>query len=408
MTPMPASSSGRREVAYRAGRTLLQLPGPTNVPDAVLDALARPTIDHRGAAFAEIYRSVASDLRPVFGTELPIAIYTGSGTGGWEAALVNTLSPGDRVLGCETGFFAAGWARLAARLGLQVEMLPTDWRGPAEPEAIAAALAADPAREIKAVLIVHNETSTGATSDVAAVRAAIDNVGHPALLLLDAVSSLGSIPVAHDAWGVDVTVTGSQKGLMLPPGLAFLAISERARAARESALLPRAYWDWEPMLVASETGATPHTPASNMIVGLRAALDLLAAEGLEAVFARHRRLAGAVRAAVVEWDLPFVCLDAGARSDTVTAFLLPDGVADADVRAGLLDRFGVTFGGGLGRLSGRCLRLGHLGDVDELMIIGALTAMELGLPQFAPINPGGVAAAIAELGAPRGSAAPVI
>jgi alanine-glyoxylate transaminase/serine-glyoxylate transaminase/serine-pyruvate transaminase len=395
-------------VRHRAGRTLLQLPGPTNVPDAVLQALARPTIDHRGTVFAEIYRSVARDLRPLFGTELPVAIYTGSGTGGWEAALVNTLSPGDRVLGCETGFFAAGWARLAERLGLRVESLPTDWRRPADPERIAAALAADRERQIKAVLVVHNETSTGTTSDTAAVRAAIDGVGHPALLLVDAVSSLGSIPVEHDAWSVDVTITGSQKGLMLPPGLAFLAISERARAASETARLPRAYWDWEPMLAASETGSTPHTPASNMIVALRAALDLLAAEGLDAVFARHRRLAGAVRAAVIAWGLPFVCADAEARSDSVTAFMLPDGVADADVRAGLLERFGVTFGGGLGRLSGRCLRVGHLGDVDELMVVGALTALELGLPAHTTIEPGGVAAAMAALGAPQGTAAAAI
>jgi alanine-glyoxylate transaminase / serine-glyoxylate transaminase / serine-pyruvate transaminase len=386
-------------VTYRAGRTLLQLPGPTNVPAAVLDALSRPTIDHRGTEFAAVYRSVARDLQPLFGTERPVAIYTGSGTGGWEAALVNTLSPGDKVLGCETGFFAAGWARLADRLGLDVEMLSTDWRGPADPAQIADALSTDRERQIKAVLVVHNETSTGARSDVAAVRAAIDSVGHPALLLVDAVSSLGSIPYEHDGWGVDVTITGAQKGLMLPPGLAFLAISERARAAHDSARLPRAYWDWEPALAASETGETPHTPASNMIVALRVALDLLAAEGREAVFSRHRRLAGAVRSAVAAWGLSFVCADVEARSDTLTAFLLPDGVADASVRARLLERFGVTFGGGLGRLSGRCLRVGHLGDVDELMIIGALTALELGLPAYMPIKPGGVAAAIAAIGA---------
>jgi alanine-glyoxylate transaminase/serine-glyoxylate transaminase/serine-pyruvate transaminase len=381
-----------------SGRALLQLPGPTNVPDIVLQAIARPTIDHRGVVFTEIYRSVARDLRPLFGTELPVAVYSGSGTGGWEAALVNTLSPGDRVLGCETGFFAAGWARLAEKLGLQVQMLPTDWRGPADPARIAAALSADSEWQIRAVMVVHNETSTGVTSDIAAVRAAMDSVGHPALLLVDAVSSLASMPFGHDEWGVDVTITGSQKGLMLPPGLACLAISERARAAHETARLPRGYWDWAPMLAASETGVTPHTPASNMIVGLRAALDLLAAEGHEAVFTRHRRLARAVRAAVAHWGLSFVCLDVEARSDTVTAFLLPDGVDEAVVRAALLEGFGVTFGGGLGRLSGRCLRIGHLGDLDELMIIGALTALELGLPAFVPIEPGGVAAAVAELG----------
>ena len=394
-------------MARRAGRTLLQLPGPTNVPAAVLDAIAQPTIDHRGTAFAEIYRSVARDLQPVFGTAGTVAMYVSSGTGGWEAALVNTLSPGDRVLCCETGFFAAGWARLAERLGLEVDVIDTDWRGPADPDAIEAALAADGDAEIRAVLIVHNETSTGATTDIAAIRAAIDRAGHPALLLVDAVSSLGAMPVEHDAWGVDVTLTGSQKGLMLPPGLAFLAISERARRAHDSARLPRAYWDWDQMLAASETGVTPHTPATNLIVGLRTALDLLADEGLEAVFARHRRLAQVVRSAVGAWGFELVCTEPAAYSAAVTAFLLPDGVSDAAVRSALLERFGVTFGGGLGRLTDRCLRIGHLGDVDELMVVSALTAIELGLPAFTEVAPGGVAAALASLGAPQGSAASV-
>jgi alanine-glyoxylate transaminase/serine-glyoxylate transaminase/serine-pyruvate transaminase len=248
------------------------------------------------------------------------------------------------------------------------------------------------------VLIVHNETSTGTTSDVAALRAAIDAVGHAALLLVDAVSSLGSMPVRHDEWRADVTITASQKGLMLPPGLALLAVSDRARAAGESARLPRAYWNWAPMLAAAETGSTPYTPATNMIVGLRTALDRLAGEGLPAVFARHRRLAGAVRAAVEHWELELVCADRAAVSDSVTAFLLPPGVPDPAVRRALLERFGVTFGGGLGRLAGRCLRVGHLGDVDETMIVGALTALELGLPELMPIRPGGVQAAIEALG----------
>ena len=391
-------------MARRAGRTLLQLPGPTNVPDAVLQAIARPTIDHRGERFAEIYRSVARDLQPVFGTAEPVAIYVGSGTGGWEAALVNTLSPGERVLCCETGFFAAGWARLAGRLGLEVDVIETDWRGPVDPERIEAALAADGDARIRAVLIVHNETSTGARTDVAAIRAAIDRAGHPALLLVDAVSSLGAMPVEHDAWGVDVTLTGSQKGLMLPPGLAFLAASERARRAHDSARLPRAYWDWDQMLAASETGATPHTPATNLIVGLRTALDLLAAEGLEAAFARHRRLADAVRSAVAAWGFDLVCADPSARSDAVTAFFLPEGVSDAAIRRALSERFAVTLGGGLGRLADRCVRIGHLGDVDELMVISALSAIELGLPAFTAVAPGGVAAALASLAAPRGSA----
>ncbi|HEX3874122.1 MAG TPA: aminotransferase class V-fold PLP-dependent enzyme [Solirubrobacteraceae bacterium] len=381
----------------RAGRSLIALPGPTNVPDAVLEAIGRPTIDHRGDEFAGIVRGVLRDLRPVFGTSGPIAMYPGSGTGGWEAALVNTLSPGDRVLSCETGFFAAGWAALAGKLGLAVDVIATDWRGPADPAAIAAALEHDEGREIRAVLVVHNETSTGATSDVGAIRAAIDRVGHPALLLVDAVSSLGAMPVRHDEWRADVTVTASQKGLMLPPGLAMLAVSGRARAARESAGLPRAYWDWEPMLAAGETGSLPYTPATNLVVGLRVALDLLAGDGLEAVFARHRRLAGAVRRAASQWGLEFVCGDPAARSESVTAILLPDGVDDGAVRAGLLDRFGVTLGGGLGRLGGRCLRIGHLGDIDELMIVSVLAAIEIGLADPLGLPAGGVQAAIAAL-----------
>jgi alanine-glyoxylate transaminase/serine-glyoxylate transaminase/serine-pyruvate transaminase len=381
----------------RAGRSLIALPGPTNVPDAVLEAIGRPTIDHRGDEFAGIVRGVLRELRPVFGTSGPIAMYPGSGTGGWEAALVNTLSPGDRVLSCETGFFAAGWAALAGKLGLAVDVIATDWRGPADPAAIAAALEHDEGREIRAVLVVHNETSTGATSDVGAIRAAIDRVGHPALLLVDAVSSLGAMPVRHDEWRADVTVTASQKGLMLPPGLAMLAVSGRARAARESAGLPRAYWDWEPMLAAGETGSLPYTPATNLVVGLRVALDLLAGEGLGAVFARHRRLAGAVRRAASQWGLEFVCGDPAARSESVTAILLPDGVDDGAVRAGLLDRFGVTLGGGLGRLGGRCLRIGHLGDVDELMIVSVLAAIEIGLADPLGLPAGGVQAAIAAL-----------
>jgi alanine-glyoxylate transaminase/serine-glyoxylate transaminase/serine-pyruvate transaminase len=410
----PTRSQGRRalrpgrertEMARRAGRTLLQLPGPTNVPSAVLDAIAQPTIDHRGDAFAKIYRTVADDLRPVFGTAGAVAIYVSSGTGAWEAALVNTLSPGDRVLCCETGFLSAGWALAAGRLGLEVEVIEGDWRGPADPERIEAALGADAGGRIRAVLIVHNETSTGATSDIAAIRAAIDRAGHPALLLVDAVSSLGAMPVEHDAWGIDVTLTGSQKGLMLPPGLAFLAVSERARRAHDAARMPRAYWDWDPMIAAAESGSTPHTPATNLIVGLRTALDLLAAEGLEAAFARHRRLADAVRSAVAAWGFEFVCTDPAARSAAVTAFLLPDGVGDAVIRRALLDRFGVTFGGGLGRLADRCLRVGHLGDVDQLMVVSALTALELGLPAFTPLAGGGVAAALASLGAPDGSRA---
>ncbi len=391
----------------RPGRALLQLPGPTNVPDPVLRAIAEPTIDHRGTAFAGIVRSVLADVRPLFGTTGPIALYPASGTGGWEAALVNVLRPGDRVLSCETGFFAAAWAAVAVRLGLDVDVIGTEWRGPADPQAIAEVLEADAGAAIKAVLVVHNETSTGATSDVAAVRHAMDRIGHPALLLVDAVSSLGALPVCHDEWRADVTVTASQKGLMLPPGLALLAVSDKARAAKAEATLPCAYWDWDPMLAAAGTGQFPFTPATNLVVGLRVALDLFHEEGMEAVFARHRRLASAVRAAVAQWGLCFVCTDPAARSDSITAMLLPEGVSDTAVRAGLLDRFGVTVGGGLGRLRDRCIRIGHLGDVDELMVISALAALEMGLPSHSvPLVPGGVQAAMSVLSGSKSGPVP--
>jgi alanine-glyoxylate transaminase/serine-glyoxylate transaminase/serine-pyruvate transaminase len=382
----------------------MQLPGPTNVPEAVLSALAEPTLDHRGDHFAAIFASVARDLAPVFGTTGPVAIYAGSGTGGWEAALVNTLSPGDRVLIAETGFFAAVWARLARSIGLDCQVIEGDWRGPADADAIGRALAVDCAHRIKAVLVVHNETSTGATSDIAAARAALDTAGHPALLLVDAVSSLGAITVEHDSWGVDVTVTASQKGLMLPPGLAVLAVSPKARESHRSAAFGRYYWEWDPLLAAAETGSTPYTPASNMIVALRAGLDLLAQEGLASVLARHERLAGAVRAAVEAWGLEFVCADPTARSNSITAVLLPDGVSDTKIRRQLLAEFGLTLGGGLGRFQDRCIRIGHLGDLDELMILSTLGALELTLPRFFAISRGGVDAALSALDSPSGSA----
>lgn len=379
-------------------RPLLQLPGPTNVPAAVLAAVAQPTIDHRGEAFAAAVRSVLADLPELFGTQDPVAIYPGSGSGGWEAALVNTLSSADRVLTCETGFFAAGWARAADRLGLAVEVIPTDWRRPADPAAIAASLEADRGREIRAVLVVHNETSTGTRSDIAAIRQAMDAIGHPALLMVDTVSSLGSMPVCHDAWRADVTVAGSQKGLMLPPGLALLAVSAKARAAKARATLPCAYWDWDPMLAAAESGAYPSTPATNLIVALRVALDLIEAEGLEEVYTRHRRHAGAVRAAIEHWGLTFLCLDPEARSDSVTAVLLAEGIRDGAIRASVLERFGVTIGGGLGRLEGRCLRIGHMGDLDDLMVVSTLAALEMALPLCGvAVTPGGVQEAMASL-----------
>lgn len=365
------------------------------MPPVVLAAVARPTIDHRGQAFAAIVRGVLSDVRQVFGTSEPVALYPASGSGGWEAALVNTLCPGDRVLICETGAFAAGWAAMASRLGLEVEVIPTNWRGPADPDAIAAALTVPGGGDIRAVLVVHNETSTGVRSDVAAIRRVMDEAEHPALLMVDAVSSLASMPVRHDAWRVDVTVAGSQKGLMLPPGLVLLAVSKRAREAKANSTLPCAYWDWDPMLAAADTGFYPYTPATNLIIGLRAALDLMLGEGLDEVYARHRRHASAVRAAVEHWGLTLLCLDPLARSESVTAVLLPEGVSDKAVRAAVLDHFGVTLGGGLGRLEDRCLRIGHLGDLDDLMVISTLAALEMTLPGCGvAVAPGGVQVAM--------------
>jgi alanine-glyoxylate transaminase/serine-glyoxylate transaminase/serine-pyruvate transaminase len=388
------------------GRSLLQLPGPTNVPDAVLRSIAEPTIDHRSAVFSDLAIGVLADLRVVFGTDEPIALYAGSGTGGWEAALQNTLSGGDRVLICETGYFAAGWARLATKLGLDVITLPTDWRSPADVAAIEATLSQDAQRTIKAVLVVHNETSTGVRSDVARIRKVIDQLHHPALLLVDCISSLGSMPVCHDEWEADVTIACSQKGLMLPPGLTMLAVSQRARDAKRTAKLPCAYWDWDPVLEAATTGFFPNTPATNLIVGLRTALNLLQDEGLDEVLLRHRRHANAVRAAVTGWGLSLLCKDPESRSDSITAVLLPEGVSDVTIRRHLLEHFSVTIGGGLGKWNDRCLRFGHLGDLNDVMLIAACAAVEMSLVAcHVSICEGGVAAAMSQLTAQNLSSA---
>ena len=307
------------------GRHFLQIPGPTNVPDEVLHAIAMPTIDHRGPEFQALGRRVLEKVRPVFGTTDPVVIYPASGTGAWEAALVNTLSPGDKVLFFETGHFAMLWEHMAGALGLDVEIVPGDWRHGVDPAAVQERLAADSAREIKAVCVVHNETSTGVTSRVGEVRQAMDAADHPALLLVDTISSLGSIDYRHDEWRVDVTVSGSQKGLMLPPGLSFNAVSAKARAASASAQLPRSFWDWEPILKANEHGFWPYTPGTNLLYGLDVALDMLYAEGLENVFARHQRHAAATRAAVREWGLELLCLDEREYSGSLTAILVPEG-----------------------------------------------------------------------------------
>lgn len=389
-------------MTYRSGRHFLQIPGPTNVPDRVLRAIDRATIDHRGPEFADLGRAVLEGLKPVFQTKGPVVIYPASGTGAWEAALVNTLSPGDCVLMAETGQFAVLWRELAMRLGLEVAFLPGDWRHGAQPGAIADRLADDRTHLIKAVCVVHNETSTGVTSPVPEIRRAIDAAAHPALLLVDTISSLGSIDYRHDEWGVDVTVAGSQKGLMLPPGLSFNAVGPKALAAAATARLPRSYWDWRPMLEANARGYFPYTPATNLLYGLREALAMLAEEGLEHVFARHRRHAEATRRAVAAWGLETVCLDPAEHSSALTAVMMPAG-QDADrLRRIILDRFDMSLGAGLGRLAGRAFRIGHLGDFNDLTLVGTLGGVEMGLA-LAGVRTvaSGVAAAMERLAEPE-------
>jgi alanine-glyoxylate transaminase/serine-glyoxylate transaminase/serine-pyruvate transaminase len=378
-----------------SGRHFLQIPGPTNVPDQVLRAISGPTIDHRGPDFAELTRHLLDALKPVFGTAGPVVIYPSSGTGAWEAALVNTLSPGDRVLCFETGQFATLWQDMARSLGLLVDFAPGDWRHGVDPGLVAEKLAADTARSIKAVCVVHNETSTGVTSRLPEIRQAIDATGHSALLLVDAISSLGSADYRHDEWGVDVTVAGAQKGLMLPPGLGFNAISDKALEASRTAGLRRSYWDWKPIIEGNQRGSFPYTPPTNLLYGLREALRMLDAEGLPAVFARHARHARATRAAVRSWGLEVVCLDEREHSGSVTAVLVPQD-QDADkVRQIILERFDMSLGAGLGKFTGRIFRIGHLGHFNDLTLAGTLAGVQMGL-QLAglDIDPGGVDAAL--------------
>jgi alanine-glyoxylate transaminase / serine-glyoxylate transaminase / serine-pyruvate transaminase len=382
----------------RAGRHFLQIPGPTNTPDRVLRAMAAPTIDHRGPEFAALGREVLNGLQTVFQTSSPVVIYPASGSGAWEASLVNTLSPGDTVLAFDIGEFSKNWAEVARRLGLNVEIVRGTWRRGVDPAELGERLARDRDHAIRAVLVVHNETSTGVTSRLPEIRRAIDAAGHPALLLVDAVSSLGSIDVRHDEWGLDVTLAGSQKGLMLPPGLSFNAISERALTSSRQARLPRSYWAWEPMLAANANGFFPTTPATNLLFGLREALRMLSEEGLPNVFARHRRLAAAARAAVRAWGLEILCEREDELSPVVTTAIMPAG-HDADrLREIVLDRFNMSLGAGLGRLKGRVFRIGHLGDFNELMLIGTLGGVELGLAAAGvPFTAGGVQAAIEKM-----------
>ena len=377
------------------GRHFLQIPGPTNVPDRVLRAIDAPTIDHRGPDFATLGKTAIAGMKKVFKTNGEVVIYPASGTGAWEAALVNTLSPGDRVLMAETGHFAALWNKLAQRLSLAVEFLPGDWRHGASPQAIETKLALDRQHSIKAVCVVHNETSTGVTSRVDDVRAAIDRARHPALYMVDTISSLASIDYRHDEWKVDVTVAGSQKGLMLPPGLSFNAISAKALAASKTATLPRSYWDWGEMLAINPKGYFPYTPATNLLYGLAAALDMLFEEGLDQVFARHDRLAEATRRAVNAWGLEILCADPALYSSTLTGVLMPAG-HDADAfRKVVLDRFDMSLGQGLGKDSGKVFRIGHLGHFNELMLCGTLAGVEMGLAAAGvPHRKGGVEAAM--------------
>lgn len=382
----------------RSGRHFLQLPGPTNVPERVRRAMDRAVIDHRGPEFAELTLAVLEDLKPVFRTDGTVFVFPSSATGAWEAALVNTLSPGDGVLAFDRGFFAGKWAEVAARLGLDVDLVPGDWRAGVEPQLVEDRLRRDTNGRIRAVMVVHNETSTGVTTNLPDIRAAIDAAGHPALFMVDTVSSLASIDFRHDEWGVDVTVTGSQKGLMLPPGLGFTAASARALAARPASRLPHSYFSWEDHVAANAHGFFPYTPATTLLFGLRESLAMLAEEGLDHVFARHKRFAEATRAALAAWGLECYGVNPCEHSDSLTAVLLPDGHDANALRGVILDRFDMSLGTGLGKLDGRVFRIGHLGDLNELTLAGTLAGVEMGLRlEGIPHGGGGVDAALDHL-----------
>ena len=382
-------------MTHQSGRHFLQIPGPTNVPERVLRAIDNATVDHRGPAFQEMSLAVLAGLKRVFKTRSPVVIFPASGTGAWEAALVNTLSAGDKVLMVETGHFATLWFNMARRLGLQPEFIKSDWRRGADPAAIEARLAADRKHEIKALCVVHNETSTGVTSRIAEVRQAIDRAQHPALFMVDTISSLASIDYRHDEWRVDVTVAGSQKGLMLPPGLSFNAVSDRALEAAKSAQLPRSYWNWEEMIAANKDGWFPYTPATNLLYGLRAALEMIEDEGLENVFRRHDRHAEATRRAVRAWGLEIYCANPAEYSSSLTAVLMPDGHSEIKFREVVLEQFNLSLGSGLTKLRDKVFRIGHLGDFNDLMLCGTLCGVEMGLELArVPHRKGGVDAAL--------------
>ena len=391
-------TDGMSNIHRVAGRHFLQIPGPTPVPDRILRAISYPTIDHRGPEFEKLGRTVLAGIKSIFKTASPVFIYPASGTGAWEAALVNVLSPGDKVLMFETGHFATLWKNMAAKLGLDPEFIASDWRAGADPAAIEARLREDKAQAIKAVCVVHNETSTGCVSPIAAVRKAIDAAKHPALLLVDTISSLASIDYRHDEWGVDVTVAGSQKGLMLPPGLSFTAVSEKALKSAEHARLPRLFFDWREMLRPNAQGFFPYTPSTNLLYGLKEAIEMLHEEGLENVFARHDRHAEATRRAVRAWGLDIWCKEPKHYSSSLTAVLLPEGHNADRLRDTALAHFDISLGTGLTRLAGKVFRVGHLGDTNDLTILGALAGVEMALALGeVPHRTGGVQAAMAYL-----------
>ena len=383
---------------FKSGRHFLQLPGPSNVPDRVLRAIDFPTIDHRGPSFATLGKTVIKGLQKIFKTSNPVVIFPASGTGAWEAAFVNTLSPNDEVLMFETGHFSSLWQEMANKIGINAKVISGNWRHGVIANEVEEFLKNDPNHKIKAVCIVHNETSTGVTSNVKATRTAIDTAKHPALLLVDTISSLASIDYRHDEWGVDVTISGSQKGLMLPPGLSFNAMSKKAMTASKTNGLNRSYWDWGAMIENNQAGFFPYTPATNLLYGLKEALDMLFEEGLERVFARHSRLAKATRIAVQAWGLEILCQNPSEYSDVLTAVLVPDNENADKLRETILQNFNMSLGTGLGKMKGKIFRIGHLGDLNELTLMGALTGIEMGLSIASiPHQKGGVNKAMSYL-----------
>ncbi|MGL4635217.1 MAG: pyridoxal-phosphate-dependent aminotransferase family protein [Beijerinckiaceae bacterium] len=388
-----------------AGRHFLQIPGPTNTPLAVLAAMAKPTIDHRGPDFQKLGKEVLANIKPIFGTKNPVIIYPATGTGAWEAALVNTLSPGDKVLMFRTGWFATLWHKMAEKLGLDAVIIDSDWRAGADAAQIEAHLKADKSHSIKAVCVVHNETSTGCVTNVAAVRKAMDAARHPALLMVDTISSLASIEYKHDEWGVDVTVSGSQKGLMLPPGLSFNAVSDKALAAAKTNKFTRSFWDWHEMIAINANGFFPYTPSTNLLQGLKVALDMLNDEGMQNVFARHDRAAEATRRAVKHWGFETVCQKSSDYSSSLTAVFLPTGHSADGLRKTILEASNMSLGNGLGILADKVFRIGHLGDFHDLMVTGTLSGVEMGLAAAGvPHKAGGVQVAMSYLQGNKGPA----